>query len=297
MRKINCSAIRNKMINEAKNDISLIKEKLKLVVVQVQGDDASDVYIRNKKKACDECGIDIEHILLPKEVTFEDVSKVLTKANNDISVTGIMLQLPLPASLKEKQEELLNLIDWKKDVDGLTRESVGRLWNGEECLVPCTAGGIMRLLEDDLRGISFLVINRSPLIGKPLVALLQKRNATVTLAHSKTDATFLKNCLTSYNAIITATGQPKWLKEKDVTIDKNYFMSTWNTDLIIDAGISRDENGKICGDVDLESFEYVDIPITPTPKGTGLLTVAQLMLNVVQAYKLQRKEDNNNEKL
>lgn len=285
MKVIDCKNKQKEMIEDVKSETDNIfaetGKRLKLVVFQVEGDDASNVYIRNKKKACEQCGIECKHIKLSSNVTATDLKEKIEAANNDNSVTGIMVQLPLPEHLKKYEQDIIDTIDWKKDVDGLTSTSTGKLWTNMDCIHPATAEGIMSVLDEDLSGKDVLVINRSKLIGKPLVKLLEERNATVTLAHSKTNRKDLILMMRRADIIITATGQPKW-------IAKHLFV-THRISTIIDCGMCRDENGKLCGDVDTESLESIDVAVTVTPGGTGLLTTSQLMLNIVKAYKLQSK--------
>ena len=285
MKVIDCKNKKNETINYVKNETDKIfaetGKKLKIVVFQVEGDDASNVYIRNKKQMCGQCGIECEHVKLPNDVSADDLISKIKNANNDSDVTGIMVQLPLPDHLKKYEQKIIDTINWKKDVDGLTSESTGKLWTNQECIHPATAEGIMSVLDDDLSEKDVLVINRSKLIGKPLVKLLEERNATVTLAHSKTNRKDLILMIRRADIIIAATGQPKW-------IAKHLFV-THRISTIIDCGMCRDENGKLCGDVDTESLESIDVAVTVTPGGTGLLTTSQLMLNIVKAYKLQSK--------
>ena len=285
MKVIDCKNKQKEMIEDVKSETDNIfaetRKRLKRVVFQVEGDDASNVYIRNKKKACEQCGIECEHIKLSSNVTATDLKEKIEVANNDNSVTGIMVQLPLPEHLKKYGHDIIDDIYWKKDVDGLTSTSTGKLWTNMDCIHPATAEGIMSVLDEDLSGKDVLVINRSKLIGKPLVKLLEERNATVTLAHSKTNRKDLILMMRRADIIITATGQPKW-------IAKHHFV-THKISTIIDCGMCRDENGKLCGDVDTESLEPLDVAVTVTPGGTGLLTTSQLMLNIVKAYKLQSK--------
>lgn len=285
MKVIDCKNKKNETISYVKNETDKIfaetGKKLKLVVFQVEGNDASNVYIRNKKKMCEQCGIECEHVKLPNDVSADDLISKIKNANDDSSVTGIMVQLPLPDHLKKYEQEIIDTINWKKDVDGLTSESAGKLWTNQECIHPATAEGIMSVLDDDLSEKDVLVINRSKLIGKPLVKLLEERNATVTLAHSKTNRKDLILMIRRADIIITATGQPKWIAK--------HLFATHRITKIIDCGMCRDENGKLCGDVDTESLESLDVAVTVTPGGTGLLTTSQLMLNIVKAYKLQSK--------
>lgn len=286
MKIIDCKQIRQDMLTEAKVELTKIYaytgQKLKLVVIQVEGDAASDVYIRNKIKTCEECGIDCEHVKLPSDSTFDVVRKTIIRHTCNGNVFGLMLQLPLPDHLKPHQQELLDTIPWYMDVDGLSTESVGRLWTGQECITPATAQGIMRLLPEDLTCTNVCIVGRSNLVGKPLVKLLEQRNATVTLCHSKSG--HLEHYTTLADIVITAIGKPEYFNEMYFA---DYYPQTW-----IDVGINRDENGKLCGDIYVDSIKdsYVyEIDVTPVPGGVGLLTTAQLVLNVVKSYRIQEK--------
>lgn len=279
MNIIDCKEVRNQMLEEAKTKVDEIyrqkKNKLKLVVIQVEGDAASDVYIRNKLKSCEQVGIECEHIKFPQDVSVVKVMGAIRNYAQQVEVHGIMLQLPLPKDLQKYQQEMLDLIPWYKDVDGLSSASVGRLWTSQPCIAPATAKGVMRLLPEDLSGKDVCIVGRSNLVGKPLVKLLEERNATVTLCHSKTKGKIAH----THNAdiVISAIGKPKHFKSYQANDQQ-----TW-----IDVGINRDENGKLCGDVDIDTFKDIYCNITPVPGGVGLLTTAQLVLNVIDAYYLQ----------
>ena len=280
MNIIDCKKVRQDMLTEAKLELTKIfaleGKVLKLVVIQVEGDPASDVYIRNKIKTCEQVGIKCEHIKLPNDISVGNLRKVIVAASEDSKVHGVMLQLPLPDHLKQYEQSLLDTIPWNKDVDGLCTDNVGRLWNNKPCITPATAQGIMRLLPEDLSGKIACVVGRSNLVGKPLVKLLEERNATVVLCHSKTGD--LANCTLGSDIIITAIGKPKYFSAYCAIDD----YQTW-----IDVGINRDENGKLCGDIDIDDFKNHEIDITPVPSGVGLLTVSQLILNIIKAYKFQ----------
>lgn len=276
MNILNCEKVRNDMLEKAK--VNIKGKKMKLVVIQVVGDMASDVYIKNKKKVCEQVGIEFEHIEMPNDVEYETLAKMIKACNEDNFVTGVMLQLPLPEHLRQHEQQLINLIDWKKDVDGLTTENIGRLWSGQQCITPCTAQGIIDLIPFELEGKSVGIFGRSNLIGKPLVKLFTDKNATVTLCHTKTNQETKARAMTS-DIVVLATGNPKWCNMNMVKKDS----------VIIDAGISRDKNGKLCGDFDTVGLYHSYITYTKVPNGVGLITVAQLMLNVVKAYELQRK--------
>lgn len=272
------------MLTEAKHELeeiyALTLVRPKLVVVQVEGDAASDVYIRNKIKTCNECGIECEHVKLPSDSTVGVVYDTIKKYARDGNVYGLMLQLPLPKHLKPHQQELLDAIPWYMDVDGLSSESVGRLWTGQECITPATAQGIMRLLPEDMTYEDVCIIGRSNLVGKPLIKLLEERNATVTLCHSRTDE--VERLTKKADYVICAIGKPKYISNGYAT---SCYLQTW-----IDVGINRDRDGKLCGDIDIDDFrDYEYASITPVPNGVGLLTTAQLVLNVVKAYKIQEK--------
>ena len=281
MKLIDCHALREEMLTRAKLELTKIYaftgKQLKLVVISVGDDPASQVYVRNKLKTCDSCGILCDHVKLPEDSDYTNVAKAIYQAVYDEETTSVMLQLPLPKHLKEYERKLLNLIPFEKDADGLSNASVGRLWNDEPCIAPATAQGILELLDDDLTGLNICTINRSKLVGQPLIKLLMDRNATVTVCHSKTAN--LQEHIDNADIIITAIGKPK------------YFKSGFkNEQMIIDVSINRDENGKLCGDVDPSCFEDVDCIITKVPGSIGLLTCSQLVLNLVKAYKLQNGE-------
>lgn len=269
------------MLYEAKKQVDEIKRKygdtLNLVVIQVGNNPASNVYVKNKVKVCDEVGIDSNVVKLPESATYEQVKKAIKQYNRDDNCHAILLQLPLPAHLKEYEQELIDMIYHKKDVDGLTSANMGKLWSGEYGITPCTPTGILRLLDTDLSGKVVTIVGRSKLAGNPLIKLLQDRNATVISCHSKTDE--LEAFTSLSDIVITAIGKAKhfnwWYFEDDTTI--------------IDVGINRDENGKLCGDVNIDSLEGYEVKVTPVPRGVGLLTTAQLMLNTIKCYKLQHK--------
>ena len=279
MKLIDCKPIRAEILEDAKAGVEKIVadygKKPKLVIVSVDGDDASKVYVRNKLKTADEVGIECEHINLPNDVSYSELEKALIEHAIDSNTTALMLQLPLPNHLTKYQQKLLDLVPYFKDVDGLSTASVGRLWSDQPCLVPCTAAGIMRILPEDLSGYKVCIINRSALIGKPLAKLVLSRNGTPVICHSKTHS--ILGEANHSDILVTAMGKPKYIEYDE-----------WLDDLmIIDAAICRDEEGKLCGDIDIETFKESNCSITPVPGSVGLLTTSQLMLNVVQAFYLQ----------
>lgn len=279
MKLIDCKSVREQILIEVKEKLDDIGEKVRLVIFQVGKIDASDVYVRNKIKTAESVGIECELVKCSESTSLGSL-KYLIKAYSEMEdTTGVMLQLPLPDHLKEYSQELLDLIPWQKDVDGLSSDSVGRLWNGRDCIAPATPSGILRLLPDDLSGKNVCIINRSNLIGKPLTKLLMDRNATVTVCHSKTPKSYLIEHLHTSDIVVTGIGKPLYFDRKVVS----------NNQVWIDCGINRDPDGNLCGDIDVESCIFKNAEITPVPGGVGILTTAQLMANVVKAYEYQKR--------
>ena len=259
-----------------KNKIASISDKLKLVVIQVGNDSASAVYVRNKKKLCSEMGILFEYIKYDSVKEDELVCKI-EELNNDKSVTGILVQLPLPDYINEKR--VIDAISPLKDVDGLTSKNIGNLFAGNRGIVPCTALGVMEILKNIdvcLEGANVVVVGRSKLVGLPLVELLLEKNATVTVCHSKTKN--LKKITISADIVIVAVGKKEFITLDYVKDDA----------VVIDVGINR-ENGKLYGDCDFKDLVDKCKYITPVPGGVGPLTVVMLVNNVIKAYELQKK--------
>lgn len=249
-----------------------------LAVILVGDDPASQVYVRNKIKACDEVGIKSFLCKLPAESTFDEVAGTIRYLNENPDVSGMILQLPLPKHLDENS--LLDLIDPEKDVDGCHYVQKGRLWTGRDSLVACTPYGVMKLLEYydiSLQGKNAVVIGRSNLVGKPLAQLLLDANCTVTICHSKTQN--LAEITSRADIVCVAIGKAKFLTSDMVK----------NGAVVIDVGMDRDENGKLCGDVDFDSVAPKCSFITPVPGGVGPMTVTMLLANTVKAYKAQNE--------
>lgn len=262
-----------------RNSVQYYNDAIKLAIIQVGNDDASSTYIRNKKKACEYVGICMETYHFDANVNTQMIVDLIKDLNDNDSITGILVQLPLPRHMDE--EKIINAINPLKDVDGFTFVNSGRLarnYKGTH-LVPCTPKGIMALLEYnqlDVTGSNCVVVGRSNIVGRPMAELLTKANATVTLCHSYTKN--LKEICKQADVLVCAIGMPK------------FFTAEYIKDgaIVIDVGMNRDKNGKLCGDVDFENV--VKIPngaITPVPGGVGPMTVAALMDNCVIAYKLQ----------
>ncbi len=249
-----------------------------LAVIFVGNNPASEVYVRNKIKACEEVGIKSYLCKLPEESTFEDVADTIEQLNQNPDVSGMILQLPIPKHLDENK--LIDLIHPDKDVDGCTTAQKGRLWTGRDSLIACTPYGVMKLLDFygiPLEGRNAVVIGRSNLVGKPMAQLLLDRNCTVTLCHSRTKN--LKEVTSSADIVVVAIGKAKFLKA-DMVKDGA---------VVIDVGMDRDENGKLCGDVDYADVAEKCSYITPVPGGVGPMTVTMLIANTLQAYKSTAK--------
>ena len=282
MKFIDCKSVREQILTEVKEKVAEIEKPLKLLIFQVGDDDASQVYVKNKLKTAELVGIQAEVIKFRENIQYGDLKYLIHAYSAMKDVTGAMLQLPLPDHLSEYKQELLDSIPWKKDVDGLSSESVGRLWNGRDCIVPATPSGIMKLLPDDLSGKTVCIVNRSNLIGKPLTKLLMDRNATVTVCHSKTDIVNMRYSIGDADIVVTGIGRAR------------YFTAEWfnSPQILIDCSINRDNDGRLCGDINLSNLldpEEYDFSVTPVPGGIGILTTASLMANVVKAYEYQKR--------
>lgn len=243
-----------------------------LHVVLAGDDPASAVYVRNKEKFAAQVGLAGTVHRLPQAVSEEELLGLVRALNDDPLVDGILVQFPVPPQVR--QSEVLRLINPEKDVDGLHESNVGKLWSGRPGLVPCTPRGCLRLLDEtgiDLAGKRAVVVGRSNLVGKPVAALLLARNATVTLAHSKTHD-LAAQCRQA-DVVIAAVGRPKLLNRN--------FIAPGAT--VIDVGMNRDEVGKLCGDVDFADVEPIAGAITPVPGGVGPMTIAMLLENTVLA--------------
>lgn len=249
-----------------------------LAVILVGDDPASRVYVNNKKKACEFCGIRSLEYVLPAETTQDELVALVEKLNEDKTVNGILCQLPLPKHLDEKT--ILNLIRPEKDVDAFHPENVGHIMIGDFNFLPCTPAGIMEMLryeKIDLDGKNCVVIGRSNIVGKPMAMLMLKENATVTICHSRTKN--LKEIVAGADVIVAAVGRPNF-----VTADM-----VKEGAVIIDVGINRMDDGKLCGDVDFEACKEKASYITPVPGGVGPMTIATLMQNTITATKIQAK--------
>ncbi|BCI59946.1 bifunctional methylenetetrahydrofolate dehydrogenase/methenyltetrahydrofolate cyclohydrolase FolD [Solibaculum mannosilyticum] len=247
-----------------------------LAVILVGDDPASQVYVRNKKRACEEVGFLSEEYRLAADVTQDELLSLIESLNARSDISGILVQLPLPKHLDEKA--VLNVISPLKDVDAFQPVNVGRIMIGDYHFLPCTPAGVMELLKSadvDLCGKRAVVIGRSNIVGKPMAMLLMHENATVTICHSRTKD--LPSVCREADVLVAAIGKAKF-----VTAD---FVKPGAA--VIDVGMNRDENGKLCGDVDFDSVEPVAGCITPVPGGVGPMTIAMLMQNTLMAAKIQ----------
>ncbi len=261
--------------DELKEKVAKLKEEgteICLAVIQVGNDPASTVYVGNKKKACEYIGIKSLAYELPEETTEEELLGIIDKLNKDDTVNGILVQLPVPKHIND--ERIINAISPLKDVDGFSPASVGALSIGQKGFLSCTPAGIIQLLKRsdiDIEGKECVVVGRSNIVGKPMAMLLLRENGTVTVCHSRTKN--LKEVCKRADILIAAVGKPKM-------IDDTYVKAGA---VVIDVGIHRNENGKLCGDVDFEKVEPVCSAITPVPGGVGPMTIAMLMNNCVEA--------------
>lgn len=277
-------------IIDGKNISSLVKEDVKkeieglkqqnievcLAVIIVGDDPASKVYVGNKKKACEATGIKSLEYALPAETSEDELIALIEKLNNDATVNGILCQLPLPKHINEKR--IINTISAKKDVDAFHPENVGHIMIGDYTFLPCTPAGVMEMLERtniDVQGKHCVIVGRSNIVGKPAAALMLNKSATVTVCHSKT-VNLKEVCLTA-DILVAAVGRANFIRA-DMVKDGA---------IVIDVGINRNEQGKLCGDVDFEKVSEKASFITPVPGGVGPMTIAMLMKNTLTAAKQQ----------
>lgn len=261
--------------DELKEKVASLKEEGKepaLAVIQVGNDPASSVYVNNKKKACAYCGIRSLAYELPEETTEAELLDLIDKLNADDAVNGILVQLPVPKQINE--DRIIQAISPKKDVDGFHPENVGKLVIGEKGFVSCTPAGIIQLLKRsgiEIAGKNCVVIGRSNIVGKPMALLMLRENATVTVAHSKTQN--LKEICKQADILIVAIGRPQFITADYVKEGA----------VVIDVGIHRNENNKLCGDVKYDEVAEHTSAITPVPGGVGPMTIAMLMNNCVES--------------
>lgn len=263
---------------EVKMQAAALKEQgidVNLIVIQVGDDAASSVYVRNKQKACDYVGIGSRTYNLPEETTEEEMLKLIAALNQDTTVNGILVQLPLPAHICE--DKVIQAIAPEKDVDCFHPYTIGKLFIGEKGFSPCTPAGVIELLKRsniEIAGKECVIIGRSNIVGKPMAMLMLREHATVTIAHSKTQN--LKEVCKRADILIAAVGKPRM-------IDASYIKEGA---VVIDVGIHRNAENKLCGDVDFDSVAEKCSAITPVPGGVGPMTIAMLMKNCIETIKV-----------
>lgn len=275
-----------KISTEIKDELKVTVEELKkqgvetcLAVIQVGNDPASSIYVRNKKRACAYVGIESLSYELPEETTEDELVKLVKELNENDKVHGILVQLPLPKHINA--DTIIRTISPDKDVDGFHPESVGRLCIGEPGFVSCTPAGIIQLLKRsgiEIEGKECVVVGRSNIVGKPMSILLLRENGTVTITHSRTKD--LKEVTGRADILVVAIGKPKFITADYVKEGA----------VVIDVGMHRNEENKLCGDVDFDDIKDKVSAITPVPGGVGPMTIAMLMYNCVEAAKGQEVE-------
>lgn len=280
-KRIDGKAIAAELRAQVASETAAMKEQgiePSLAVVIVGDDPASRTYVNNKKKACAEVGIRSLEFALSKETSQKELEKLVQRLNKDPDVDGILVQSPLPRGLDEKA--IVNEIDPQKDVDAFHPVNVGHIMIGDYKLLPCTPAGIMELLHHEnisVEGKRCVVIGRSNIVGKPMAMLLLHANGTVTICHSKTKD--LKEICKQADILVAAVGKTKFVTKEMVKPGA----------VVIDVGMDRDENGKLCGDVDYEAVEPIASAITPVPGGVGPMTIAMLLKNTLTAAKQRRR--------
>ncbi len=246
----------------------------KLAVIMVGEDPASKIYVRNKSKACEELGIEYEEFLLKENTTQKQLIELIQELNKRQDITGILLQSPIPKHLDIN--EAFKAIIPEKDVDGFNPINVGKLALGQETVISCTPFGVIKLLEEyniPIEGKNAVIIGRSNIVGKPMLHCLLNKNATVTICHSRTKN--LSEITKTADILVAAIGKAKFITKDMVKPDA----------VVIDVGINRNEEGKVCGDVDFEEVQKIASYITPVPGGIGPMTIAMLMTNIVKTAK------------
>ena len=276
---IDGKAIAAKVREQVREETEALKAKgitPGLAVIIVGDDPASRVYVNNKKKACAEVGFVSEEHALPADTTQEELLTLVKSLNRRSDINGILCQLPLPKGLDDKA--VIETIDPAKDVDAFHAQNVGRIMLGEYSFLPCTPAGVMELLDSagvELKGKEAVVVGRSNIVGKPMAMLLLHRHATVTICHSRT--VDLPSVTRRADILVAAVGRPKFITADMVKEGA----------VVIDVGMDRDENGKLCGDVDFAGVAPKCSAIMPVPGGVGPMTIAMLMRNTLTAAKLQ----------
>lgn len=269
----------SKIMKKLKEEVNSLKQEEicpKLAVIMVGNDKASEVYVRNKSKACNEVGIEFEEFILKEDITMQQLLAIIEKLNNRKDIHGILLQSPIPKHLDIRKA--FNTINCQKDVDGFNPINIGKLMIGEDTFISCTTYGVIKMLEDNnikIEGKNAVVIGRSNIVGKPLAQCLLNKDATVTVCHSKTQN--LEEITRQADILLVAIGKPEFVTAKMVKEGAT----------VIDIGINRNEEGKLVGDVKFDEVSQKVQYISPVPGGVGPMTIAMLLNNVIKAAKQQ----------
>lgn len=272
-------SLKGEILSGLAEEVKALDKVPTLCVIQVGDDEASNVYINQKRKMCNDIGYNFIHEKYDDSITEDELLKNIERFNSNDNIDAILVQMPLPSGINEKS--IQNAVNKYKDVDGLNDSNIVDLISGKSSLYPCTACGVISLLDKYgviLEGSNVVIVGRSSLVGMPLFHMLENRNATVTLCHSKTRN--LQSITKNADIIISATGVKGLIKEDMVN----------NNAVVVDVGITR-ENGKLYGDVDFDNVSKKASLITPVPGGVGPMTIASLAQNVLKAYKMQKRND------
>lgn len=272
-------SLKGEILSGLAEEVKALDKVPTLCVIQVGDDEASNVYINQKRKMCNDIGYNFIHEKYDDSITEEELLKNIDRFNSNDNIDAILVQMPLPSGINEKN--IQNAVSKYKDVDGLNDSNIVDLISGKSSLYPCTACGVISLLDKYgviLEGSNVVIVGRSSLVGMPLFHMLENRNATVTLCHSKTRN--LQSITKNADIIISATGVKGLIREDMVN----------NNTVVVDVGITR-ENGKLYGDVDFDNVSKKASLITPVPGGVGPMTIASLAQNVLKAYKMQKRND------
>lgn len=272
-------SLKGEILSGLAEEVKALDKVPTLCVIQVGDDEASNVYINQKRKMCNDIGYNFIHEKYDDSITEDELLKNIERFNSNDNIDAILVQMPLPSGINEKS--IQNAVNKYKDVDGLNDSNIVDLISGKSSLYPCTACGVISLLDKygvTLEGSNVVIVGRSSLVGMPLFHMLENRNATVTLCHSKTRN--LQSITKNADIIVSATGVKGLIKEDMVN----------NNAVVVDVGITR-ENGKLYGDVDFDSVSKKASLITPVPGGVGPMTIASLAQNVLKAYKMQKRND------
>lgn len=272
-------SLKGEILSGLAEEVKVLDKVPTLCVIQVGDDEASNVYINQKRKMCNDIGYNFIHEKYDDSITEDELLKNIERFNSNDNIDAILVQMPLPSGINEKN--IQNAVNKYKDVDGLNDSNIVDLISGKSSLYPCTACGVISLLDKYgviLEGSNVVIVGRSSLVGMPLFHMLENRNATVTLCHSKTRN--LQSITKNADIIISATGVKGLIKEDMVN----------NNAVVVDVGIAR-ENGKLYGDVDFDNVSKKASLITPVPGGVGPMTIASLAQNVLKAYKMQKRND------